>query len=65
MVLSDSVIIKYIFQCNLINLKNSLNGLGHSYIINDINSIKLNLNTIKQRIHDHCLQTQNANICDS
>jgi hypothetical protein len=25
----------------------------------------LNLNTIKQRIHDQCLQTQNANICDS
>jgi hypothetical protein len=42
-----------------------LNGLGHSYIINNINSIKLNLNTIKQRIHDQCLQTQNANICDS
>ena len=36
-----------------------------SYIINNINSIKLNLNTIKQRIHDQCLQTQNANICDS
>lgn len=46
-------------------VKNLLNGLGHSYIINNINSIKLNLNTIKQRIHDQCLQTQNANICDS
>jgi hypothetical protein len=45
--------------------KNLLNGLGHSYIINNINSNKLNLNTIKQRIHDRCLQTQNANICDS
>jgi hypothetical protein len=40
-------------------VKNLLNGLGHSYIINNINSIKLNLNTIKQRIHDQCLQTQN------
>jgi hypothetical protein len=29
-------------------VKNLLNGLGHSYIINNINSIKLNLNTIKQ-----------------
>jgi hypothetical protein len=40
-------------------VKNLLNGLGHSnsYIINNINSIKLNLNTIKQRIHDQCLQT--------
>jgi hypothetical protein len=46
-------------------VKNLLNGLGHSYIINNINSIKLNLNTIKQTIHDQCLQTQNANICDS
>jgi hypothetical protein len=46
-------------------VKNLLNGLGRSYIINNINSIKLNLNTIKQRIHDQCLQTQNANICDS
>ena len=46
-------------------VKNLLNGLGHSYIINNINSIKLNLCTIKQRIHDQCLQTQNANICDS
>jgi hypothetical protein len=46
-------------------LKDLLNGLGHSYIINNINSIKFNLNTIKQRIHDQCLQTQNANICDS
>jgi hypothetical protein len=47
--------------------KNLLNGLGHSYITNNINSIKLNLNTIKQRIHNQCLQTQNANIhvCDS
>jgi hypothetical protein len=36
--------------------------LLHSYIINYyIISIKLNLNTIKQRIHDQCLQTQNAN----
>jgi hypothetical protein len=34
-------------------------------LINNINSIKLNLNTIKQRIHDQCLQAQNANICDS
>jgi hypothetical protein len=46
-------------------VKNLLNGLGHSYLINNINSIKLNLNIIKQRIHDQCLQTQNANICDS
>jgi hypothetical protein len=38
--------------------KNLLNGLGHSYIINNINSINLNLNTIKQRIHDQCFQTQ-------
>jgi hypothetical protein len=37
----------------------------HSYIIDNINSIKLNLNTIKQRIHDQCWQTQNPNICDS
>ena len=33
--------------------------------LDNINSTKLNLNTIKQRIHDQCLQTQNANICDS
>jgi len=33
-------------------VKNLLNGLGHSYSINNINSIKLNLNTIKQRIHE-------------
>ena len=46
-------------------VKNLLNGLGHSYIINNINSIKPNLDTIKPRIHDQCLQTQNANICDS
>jgi hypothetical protein len=45
--------------------KHLLNGLDHSYIITNINSIKLNLNTIKQRIHDQCLQTQNANTCDS
>ena len=32
-------------------VKNLINGLGHSYIINNINSIKPNLNTIKQRIH--------------
>ena len=31
-------------------VKNLLNGQGHSYIIININSIKLNLNTIKQRI---------------
>ena len=27
-------------------VKKLLNGLGHSYLINNINSIKLNLNTI-------------------
>ena len=48
-----------------LKVKIFLNGLGHSYILNNINSIKLNLNTIKQRIHDQCLQAQNANICDS
>ena len=43
-------------------VKNLLNGQGHSYIIININSIiKLNLNTIKQRIQinfcKHKMQT--------
>jgi hypothetical protein len=44
-------------------VKNLLNGLGHSYLINNINSIKLNLNIIKQRIHDQCLQTEYLFLC--
>lgn len=46
----------------VIKVKSLLNELGMSYIINNFNYVKGNLNSIKQRINDQCLQVQNANI---
>ena len=46
-------------------VKNLLNGQGHSYIIININSIiKLNLNTIKQRIQiNFCKHKMHVCVC--
>ena len=43
-------------------IKNILDDLGMSFIANDLNFLKSNLNQIKQRINDQCFQNQQSNI---